>query len=119
LISIPNSIIANAKMINESAPDPLSRIRVKVGVAYGSDLKRVEQLLLGVAEQNALVVRKPSPEIRFRQFSDSALEFELLCWIDLPEEKGRIIHRLNWDIHEAFKKGAMNQTRFAETQVNG
>src|SRR5208283_1877604 len=50
LISIPNSIIANAKMINESAPDPLSRIRVKVGVAYGSDLKRVEQLLLGVAE---------------------------------------------------------------------
>ena len=104
LISIPNSIIANAKMINESAPDPLSRIRVKVGVAYGSDLKKVEQILLGVAEQNQLVVRKPSPEIRFRQFSDSALEFELLCWIDLPEEKGRIIHRLNWDIHEAFKK---------------
>jgi MscS family membrane protein len=104
LISIPNSIIANAKMINESAPDPLSRIRVKVGVAYGSDLKKVEQILLSVAEQHALVVRKPSPEIRFRQFSDSALEFELLCWIDLPEEKGRIIHRLNWDIHEAFKK---------------
>ncbi len=49
LISIPNSIIANAKMVNESAPDPISRIRVKVGVAYGSDLKRVEQILLGVA----------------------------------------------------------------------
>jgi MscS family membrane protein len=89
-------------MINESAPDPLSRIRVKVGVAYGSDLEKVEQLLLGVAEQNQLALREPSPEIRFWQFSDSALEFELLCWIDLPEEKGRIIHRLNWDIHEAF-----------------
>jgi len=107
LISIPNSIIANAKMINESAPDSVSRIRVKVGVAYGSDLKKVERLLLSVAEQNELVVRKPTPEIRFRQFSDSALEFELLCWINLPEEKGRIIHRLNWDIHEAFQKGGI------------
>ncbi|MGO9118577.1 MAG: hypothetical protein ACLQPD_13345 [Desulfomonilaceae bacterium] len=52
-------------------------------------------------------IREPPPEIRFRQFSDSALEFELLSWIDLPEEKGRIIHRLNWDIHEAFKKGGI------------
>ncbi len=81
LISIPNSIIANTKMINESAPISLSRIRIKVGVAYCSDLTRVEEILLGVAEQNQMVVREPSPEIRFRQFGDSALEFELLCWI--------------------------------------
>ncbi len=107
LISIPNSIIANTKMINESAPDSVSRIRIKVGVAYASDLKKVERLLLGVTEQNPLVVPKPPPEIRFRQFGDSSLEFELLCWIDLPEEKGRIIHQLNWDIHEAFRNGGI------------
>ena len=103
LISIPNSIIANTKMINESAPDSVSRIRVKVGVAYGSDLKKVEQILLSVAKHDELVVSEPSPEIRFRQFSDSSLEFELLCWISLPAEKGRTIHRLNWAIHEAFR----------------
>jgi MscS family membrane protein len=107
LISIPNSIIANTKMINESAPDSVSRIRVKVGVAYGSDLKKVEHLLLSVAKQDPLVVSEPTPEIRFRQFSDSALEFELLCWIVLPEEKGRTIHRLNWGIHEAFRRGGI------------
>jgi MscS family membrane protein len=49
LISIPNSVIANAKMINESAPVSKSRIRIKVGVGYGSDLKKVEQILLGTA----------------------------------------------------------------------
>jgi MscS family membrane protein len=108
LISIPNSIIANTKMINESAPDPVSRIRVKVGVAYGSDLKKVEHLLLSVAQEDELVVSQPTPEIRFRQFSDSALEFELLCWIGLPAEKGRTIHRLNWAIHEAFRKGGID-----------
>ncbi|MCL4552776.1 MAG: mechanosensitive ion channel, partial [Candidatus Marsarchaeota archaeon] len=58
LISIPNSVIANAKMINESAPISMSRIRIKVGVAYGSDLKRVEEILLTIAEQNETV----SPE---------------------------------------------------------
>jgi len=107
LISIPNSIIANTKMINESAPDSVSRIRIKVGVAYGSDLKKVEHLLLSVANQDELVVREPAPEIRFRQFSDSALEFELLCWIDIPEQKGRTIHRLNCAIHEAFRRGGI------------
>lgn len=107
LISIPNSIIANTKMINESAPDSVSRIRIKVGVAYSSDLKQVEHILRSVADQNELVVPNPCPEIRFRQFGDSALELELLCWIDLPEQKGRTIHQLNSAIHEAFQKGGI------------
>jgi MscS family membrane protein len=104
LISIPNSVMANTKMINESAPVPLSRIRVKLGVAYGSDLKKVEEILLSVAHQIETVVPAPAPRIRFRRFGDSALEFELLCWIDLPELKGRTIHQLNWAIHEEFQK---------------
>ena len=104
LISIPNSVMANSKMINESAPVPLSRIRVKLGVAYGSDLKKVEEILLSVAHQIETVVPAPAPRIRFRRFGDSALEFELLCWIDLPELRGRTIHQLNWAIHEEFRK---------------
>lgn len=104
LISIPNSVMANTKMINESAPIPLSRIRVKVGVAYGSDLKKVEEVLLSVAHQNEIVVPVPEPRVRFRRFGDSALELELLCWIHLPELRGRTIHELNWAIHEEFHK---------------
>lgn len=104
LISIPNSVMANSKMINESAPVPLSRIRVKLGVAYGSDLKKVEDILLSVAHQIETVLPAPAPRIRFRRFGDSALEFELLCWIDLPELRGRTIHQLNWAIHEEFRK---------------
>ena len=104
LISIPNSVMANTKMINESAPVSLSRIRVKLGVAYGSDLKKVEEILLSVAHQIETVLPAPAPRIRFRRFGDSALEFELLCWIDLPELKGRTIHQLNWAIHEEFRK---------------
>ncbi|AFM25176.1 mechanosensitive ion channel family protein [Desulfomonile tiedjei] len=104
LISIPNSVIANAKMINESAPVPASRIRVKIGVAYGSDLAKVEEVWLKIVQQNELVLSHPAPRIRFRRFGDSALDLELLCWIDPPELRGRIIHQLSWAIHEEFRK---------------
>ncbi|MEW6137026.1 MAG: mechanosensitive ion channel family protein [Thermodesulfobacteriota bacterium] len=104
LISIPNSVIANAKMINESAPVSMCRIRIKVGVAYGSDLTEVERILLTIAGQNESVLPEPAPRVRFRSFGDSALDLELLCWIDPPELKGRITHQLNWAIHEEFQK---------------
>lgn len=104
LISIPNSVIANGKMINESAPVSMSRIRIKVGVAYGSDLERVEHVLVGVAERNEIVLPAPAPRVRFRGFGDSSLDLELLCWIDLPEQRGRTIHELNRAINEEFAK---------------
>ena len=104
LISIPNSVIANDKMINESAPSSMSRIRIKVGVAYGSDLRTVEQVLLSVAEQNETVLPDPAPRIRFRSFGDSSLNLELLCWIDQPAQRGTTIHQLNCAINEEFQK---------------
>ena len=103
LISIPNAVIANVKMINESAPVSTHRIRVPVGVAYGSDLKEVERILLEIAEQNKLVVPDPPPRVRLRRFGDSALELELLCWIDPPEFKGEATHHLNWAIYAEFQ----------------
>ncbi len=104
LISIPNSMIANAKIINESAPISMSRIGIKVGVGYGADLKEVEHALLTIARQNETVLPDPAPRIRFRGFGDSSLDFELLCWIDLPEQRGRTIHQLNWAIKEEFER---------------
>ncbi len=102
-IAIPNSIITNTKVVNESAPQPRFRIRIKVGVAYGSDIDRVEQTLLAVASENQLVSRTPEPRVRFRAFGDSALDFELLCWARSPHDKGRLIHELNQAIYKTFK----------------
>jgi MscS family membrane protein len=104
LISIPNSVIANTKMINESAPISQFRIRVPIGVGYESDLKQVEEALVRIAEQNEAVVSEPAPRVRFRRFGDSSLEFELLCWIDPPELKGQVTHQLNWAIYEEFTR---------------
>jgi small-conductance mechanosensitive channel len=104
MISIPNSIMANSSIVNESGFHPQLRIRVPVGVAYGSDLKKVEAILKDVAIKNRYVVKEPEPRVRFRSFEDSFLRFELLCWIKEPALKGRAIHYLNSEIHDRFLK---------------
>lgn len=102
LITIPNSLIANAKIINESAPVPSFRFRLPLGVAYGSDLELVETVLLRVAAANPKILREPPPRVRYRAFGDSAINLELLCWVDSPADKGLEVHNLIKAVHQAF-----------------
>ncbi len=102
LISIPNSIIANTKIINESAPVPNFRIRVPVSVAYGTDIDKVENLLLDIADKSENVQDDPEPRVRFRTFGDSGLNLELLCWTKEPAIRGRTIHEINKAIYNRF-----------------
>jgi len=107
LIVIPNSVITNVKIVNESAPAPRFRIRIKVGVAYGSNIEQVEELLTKLAHANALAANNPAPRVRFRAFGDSSLDFELLCWARRPQEKGRLIHSLNKEIYNALNEAGI------------
>lgn len=103
-VSVPNAVIANAKIVNESAPVPRFRVRVAVGVAYGSDIDLVERVLLECAGQVEGVSREPAPRVRFRAFGDSSLDFELLCWAEEPSLRGLVIHQLNRAIYHAFAR---------------
>lgn len=102
LITVPNSLMANSKIINESAPIKRFRVRLPVGVAYGSDAAQVERILLGIAASHQGVEKTPDPRVRLRAFADSSLNFELLCWVDHPMNKGKIIHELNLEIYSRF-----------------
>jgi len=102
-ITIPNALIGNSKIINETGgPTVKQRSRVSVGVAYGSDADLVEKVLLSAAEGVDGVCEKPNPEVRFRGFGDSSLDFELLFWIDRPRIRGLIQSRLNFKVYKAL-----------------
>ncbi|NDY43050.1 mechanosensitive ion channel family protein [Dissulfurirhabdus thermomarina] len=101
-VTIPNAILAGSKIINESAPVPRFRIRVPVGVAYGSDIEEVERLLLQVAAANEAVVAEPAPRVRLRAFGDSSLDFELLCWVREPALRGLVVHQLLTAVYRTF-----------------
>ena len=104
-ITIPNGIIGNGKIINEAGGPPSQhRIRVAVGVAYGSDIDHVIEVLAGVAADNPDVLTNPEPRVRFRSFGDSSLDFELMGWIARPVDRGRVQHELNCAVYKALNK---------------
>ncbi len=108
LVTIPNSIMATSKIINESAPIPRFRIRVPVGVAYGSNLQQVEEVLLDVAKENKNVTEEPAPRVRVRSFADSSVNFELLCWVGDPSLKGLEIHNLLKSAYKSFDENKIS-----------
>jgi small-conductance mechanosensitive channel len=100
-VTVPNAVIANAKIINESGgPWVKHRIRVPVGVAYGSDVDEVCDVLEATATELPEVVKQPAPRVRMRAFGASSLDFELLAWIDHPELRGRVRHELLKSIYK-------------------
>ena len=102
-ITVPNSIMGNVKIINESGgPHEKYRIRIKVGVAYGTDVDHVQAVLLDVAQRNPEICTRPAPRVRFRAFGDSSLDFELLCWVEKPVLRGRVSHALNCKVYKKF-----------------
>lgn len=102
-ITVPNSVMGNAKITNEAGgPYSKRRIRVKVGVAYGSDIDHVREILEQVAKDNEKVCGLPEPRVRFRNFGASSVDFELLCWIDQPVLRGQVLDQLYTEVYKKF-----------------
>ena len=82
MMLIPNSKFTSEKVINWSHNQQFTRFRVHVGVAYGSDTKLVRSVLMECAEEHNFVAKKPQPQVRFIDFGDSSLDFDLLFFSD-------------------------------------
>ena len=103
-ITIPNGVIANAKIVNESGgPNLKMRVSIAVGVAYGTDLDRLCEVLIDLAAAHQEVCIDPEPRMRLRGFGASSVDFDLLVWIEHPEYKGRISHELYMRIYKTLQ----------------
>lgn len=96
-ILVPNSHILENTLVNSTLIDKLSRGQVRVGVAYGSPLKKVEELIYRAAGEHADVIRLPAPLVVFEDFGENALVFDLYFWIngdaDLRVTRSDLRHR--------------------------
>jgi potassium efflux system protein len=77
---IPNATLISEKLLNWTLTNPWRRIDIRVGVAYGSDLQKVMEILLSVAAADSNVLKDPAPVVAFQGFGESALNFELRVW---------------------------------------
>jgi small-conductance mechanosensitive channel len=98
-IIVPNSDFITTKVTNWSYGDPKVRIRLPVGVAYGTDPERLRQVLLEVASEHPKVLRDPAAEVFFSGFGDSSLNFELGVWTaEMTAKPRRFRSELNYAI---------------------
>jgi potassium-dependent mechanosensitive channel len=106
-IIVPNSELISGQVINHSVPTNNLRIAVRVGIAYGTDTARVQEVLLAVARAEPALLTQPAPEVRFDDFGESTLDFSLLVWIASPREDLRIASRLRFAIDAAFRSAGI------------
>ncbi|MGJ3248529.1 MAG: mechanosensitive ion channel family protein [Elainellaceae cyanobacterium] len=83
-VIVPNSYFLENQVINWSHDNPLSRISIPVGVSYKSDPEAVRKILLEAGRSHQHVVATPIPQVFFKGFGDSSIDFELLVWIVEP-----------------------------------
>ena len=104
---VPNSELISGRVTNWVLHNPYGRLRIKVGVAYGSDVNTVKQILETVSHENKNVItdgRVPGPKALFMAFGESSLEFELRVRIFDIKRRYDVVSELNFTINEEFQK---------------
>jgi small-conductance mechanosensitive channel len=101
-IIVPNSRFLDSEVINWSHANPISRLHLPVGVAYGSDPDRVRSALVKAASSHPQVLPSPPPQVLFKGFGDSALDFELLVWTAEPDKQFLLKSDLYFRLYEVL-----------------
>ena len=105
---IPNSDFISNTIVNYSLSSPMIRIDLLVGVSYDADPRKVESILLAVAEKEPMVESFKKPAVRFVEYADNSINFELLIWIDVQKTpRRRVKSALYFAIFEEFKKAGI------------
>ena len=100
---VPNKEFITGRLLNWTLSDPLARIFISVGIAYGSDVGKALEILLKCAEENERVLDEPAPLVTFESFGDNALDIKLRCYIDSMDYRLTILTELNLAINREMQ----------------
>lgn len=117
ILVVPNSNFVNDKIINWSQMDHNTRFSVEVGVAYGSDTKLVTDILLFCANKNQNISSQPKPFVRFNNFGDSSLEFQVYFWVKDSFWVENTKSEIRYAIDDEFRKNGV-QIPFPQRDVH-
>jgi len=117
ILVVPNSKFVNNKIINWSHIDFNTRFNVKVAVAYGSDVEKVKEILLQCAHENHRISLKPIPFVRFNDFGEYFLEFQLYFWVEDSFLVENIKSDLRFSINKAFQQNNI-RIPFPQTDIH-
>ena len=116
-IIVPNKTFVTDHLINWSLSDTITRVIIKVGVAYGSDLAKTKELMLQAATSNPRVLKDPEPLVLFLNFSDSMLDHELRIHVRELIDRNMAIDEINREIDRLFEENDIH-IAFRQLDVN-
>jgi len=104
LIVLPNNKLVNDKLVNLTEPSGQTVWDITVTIPYGTDVERIEKLMLDIARKHKEVLKEPDREsyVRLTSFGEAALEFKLYFWVDDFMTKWRVAHELRKEINRKF-----------------
>jgi small-conductance mechanosensitive channel len=103
-VILPNSELINSAVANWTHRNKLGRIEIPVGVAYGSDVRRVHEILLEIASSHPLVLKNPEPFVLFAAFGDSSLDFEIRIFLSDISSGVIVQNDVRFAVLEAFAR---------------
>jgi small-conductance mechanosensitive channel len=102
---VPNTKFIDSPVTNWTYGDPRVRFRVPIGVAYGSDVKKVSEALIAAGRSNPHVLEHPAPSVFLKEFGDSSINFELVVWSsEMSHRPSRFKSDLNFAIEEKLRE---------------
>jgi len=103
-VIIPNSKLVSQKVINWTKGEKYVRVGVDIGVAYGSDLEKVKNIILTIAQKHEQIIKIPKPEVLLLEFGDSSLNLKLYFYTRNVLYRKKIISDLLFEIYSTFNK---------------
>ena len=106
-ILVPNRQFITGQFVNWTLSNTITRIIVKVGVAYGSDLQKTKEILTQIAEDEPRVLNEPTPTVLFLNFGTSTLDHELRVHVASLADRNIAVDALNREIDKRFKEAGI------------
>lgn len=107
-VIIPNKAFVTERLINWSLSDTITRVVIRLGVAYGSDLDKVKAILLQAAMEHPKVMHDPEPSVFFTTFGPSTLDHELRLYVRELRDRSYTVDELNRTIDRLCRENGIN-----------
>lgn len=108
VVVVPNKTFITSQLINWTLSDTVTRLVLKVGVGYGSNLEQVRKLLYQAANENPRVLRDPAPLVLFQTFGESTLDHDLIIHVRELGDRGMATDEINRRIDELFRENGID-----------
>jgi potassium efflux system protein len=101
---VPNKLFITDQMINWSLSDPINRVVIPIGVAYGTDTQLAHQVMLDTIKSLPTILQEPKPSVFFISFGDSSLDFEVRVFVKDYEERFKTVHAIHMKLEKALRE---------------